>query len=173
MDAMINNKNMFHVLLKEMKEKGIDDIFSVGFIDKENGIYQFYPIYDSLFIQVLSYYIKLTNDPITLRFVIGIVDRIDFQFEIEDDMFYSISSIEDQVLDDIWAAGNNIKEINLFDFDENNYTCLAIEVTLFNGQKIFFDPSYEFGIKIGGDRLKQLWIDNTSDSSDKKVKRII
>ena len=32
--------------------------------------------------------------------------------------------MKEKGIDDIWAAGNNIKEINLFDFDENNYTCL-------------------------------------------------
>ena len=45
-------------------------------------------------------------------------------------------------------------------FGPSGVTCAALELRLQNGQVVFFDPSYHFGIRIGGIEQEATWRKN-------------
>lgn len=70
-------------------------------------------------------------------------------------------SIRDMVLTD--ADGTNqIASITLLgpDFRPESVACATVQLELDNGQVIFFDPSYYFGIRTGGLEQRSIWLDN-------------
>ncbi len=163
-------------MLEELKylfeNSKIEDIYTVGFVDVEGEEYQYYPLYNYLFIELGNKIIRLEANQDNLRLSFKIVDGMDYQFEIDEEMLYAKSSINTIVLDDIWSSSNNVKEVLFYGLDELSNSCLAAEIILLNGQVIFLDPSYEFGINIGGERLKEAWKDNCSGAEKIKLSRI-
>ena len=151
---------MLNQFIQALKNNKITDIILVGFVDNDEGIYEFCPNLNYLYIRTDSRYIKLesVNQFSLLKFCIE--DSLDFGYEVDEDMSKATSSIAEIVLDDAMALGNSIKEIVFYDLDKSQLTCAAMELNLVNGQMIFIDPSFYFGINIGGESQKKIWENN-------------
>ena len=65
------------------------------------------------------------------------------------------------------ANGNDIDNIIFYNLEgQEEIICDAVEMKLVNGQVIFLDPSYYFGINIGGKEQKQLWKINFKENEN-------
>lgn len=65
------------------------------------------------------------------------------------------SSIIEFVLVTSMLVNNTVKEIELQDGTEKN--CAAAKIILENGQIVFVDPSFVYGIGIGGKEQEEYW----------------
>ena len=90
-----------------------------------------------------------------------------YNFEIDEDMMRAKSSVSEIILSDTMANGNDIDNIIFYNLeDQEELLCDAIEIKLVNGQVIFLDPSYYFGINIGGKEQKQMWKINLKETEN-------
>ncbi len=137
----------------------ITDIIICGTVDNDDNIFQFYFDLRVVYVECGSNYLRLesVNQYSMLNF--SVVDYIKFDYEIDEDMHRARSSVKDIVLDNSGAVGNNIHEIVLYDRIERDI-CAAMKIRLENGQEIFIDPSYIFGINIGGEKQHTIWKNN-------------
>lgn len=148
-----------------VKENKIEDIYLTGFVDIEDGIAQFYHDLRFIYFDVNSKYIEFESINQSSKLKIKIVDSIAHNFEIDEDMMMAKSSVSEIILRDTMANGNDIDDITFYNLEEQEeLICDAMEIKLVNGQVIFLDPSFYFGINIGGNEQKQMWKCNLKDN---------
>lgn len=146
-----------------LKEKVITDIISVGFVDIENDIAQFYSNPQWLYFEFDDYYIEFESIEQFSKLKIQFLDSINYSYEIDKDMVKAKSSIIDLVLISSMVSGNNINEIcfvNINSEEDEFIVCDALKLILSNGQIIFLDPSFLFGIAIGKEDQEEFWKNN-------------
>lgn len=152
-------------LKKILKNNIIEDIYLIGFVDIENGIAQFYHDLRFVYFEINSQYIEFECINNFSKLKIKIVDSIKQNYEIDDDMIRAKSSINEIILSDTMANGNDIDNIIFYNIEEkDDIICDALQIELVNGQVIFLDPTYYFGINIGGIEQKQAWYDNIDNN---------
>lgn len=156
---------MIEYLKRIVKDNNIEDIYLTGFIDVENGIAQFYQDLRFIYFEINSKYVEFESINQFSKLRIKIVDSIAYDFEIDEDMMIAKSSISQIILNDTMAEGNHIVDIIFYNLEEQEeLICDALEIELANGQVIFLDPSFYFGINIGGKEQKQMWKNNLKDA---------
>jgi len=156
---------MIEYLKKVVKNNNIEDIYLTGFVDVENGIAQFCHDLRFMYFEINNKYIEFEVVEQFSKLKIRIVDSIEYNFEIDKDVIKAKSSVSEIVLNDTMSAGNNISTIIFYNLVEECLICDAIEIELTNGQIIFLDPSFYFGINIGGKEQKQLWKENLKENA--------
>ena len=149
---------MIRDIKKIVKDNNIEDIYLTGFVDIEDGIAQFYHDLRFIYFEINSKYIEFESINQFSRLKVKIVDSVEHNFEIDEDMIKAKSSVSEIILNDTMANGNDIDNIVFYNLEEQEeLICDAIEINLVNGQVIFLDPSYYFGINVGGKEQKQMW----------------
>ncbi len=149
---------MLEKLIRIVKDKNIDDIYLTGFVDIEDGIAQFYHDLRFVYLELDDKYLRFESIEQFSRLRISIVNTINFDYEVDEDMIRAKSSVSEVILNDTMAIGNDIGEITFYNLEQKiELICDAIELKLVNGQVIFLDPSYYFGINIGGKEQKEKW----------------
>lgn len=162
---------MIEDLKRTLKDNNIEDIYLTGFVDIENGIAQFYHDLRFIYFELNSRYIEFESVNQYSKLRIKIVDSVSYNYEIDEDMIRGKSSVSEVILSDTMAKGNSIDNIIFYNLEEQEeLICDAIEINLVNGQVIFLDPSYYFGINIGGKEQEQKWKINLQENA--KVKEI-
>lgn len=158
---------MIEDLKKLTKGHNIEDIYLTGFIDIDDGIAQFCHDLRFVYFEINSKYIKFESINQFSKLKLKIVDSIEYDFEIDEDMIRAKSSVSEIVLNDTMANGNDIDNIIFYNLEgQEEIICDAVEIKLVNGQVIFLDPSYYFGINIGGKEQKQLWKINFKENEN-------
>lgn len=142
----------------DIRNKEIDDIYLVGFVDIEEGMAQFCHDLRYVYIEIGERYIELESIEQFSKIRIGIVDSLQYHFEIDEDMMKAHSSISELVLNDTMSIGNKIQNVLFYNLNDN--ICDALEICLENGQILFFDPTFYFGINIGGIEQRKIWEEN-------------
>jgi len=162
-------EKMIEYLKRIVKDNNIEDIYLTGFVDIEDGIAQFYHDLRFIYFEVNSKYIEFESINQFSKLRLKIVDSVEYNFEIDEDMMKAKSSVSEIILSDTMANGNNINSIifyNLEEREEEELICDAVEIKLVNGQVIFLDPSYYFGINIGGKEQKEMWKINLKETEN-------
>ncbi|OOM74732.1 hypothetical protein [Clostridium sp. BL-8] len=158
---------MIEYFKRIVKNNDIEDIYLTGFVDIEDGVAQFYHDLRFMYFEVNSKYIEFESINQFSKLRIKIVDSVGHNFEIDEDMMKGKSSVSEIILRDTMANGNDINNITFYNLEEQEeeLICDAMEIKLVNEQVIFLDPSYYFGINIGGDEQKQIWKFNLKDNA--------
>lgn len=158
---------MIEYFKRIVKNNDIEDIYLTGFVDIEDGVAQFYHDLRFMYFEVNSKYIEFESINQFSKLRIKIVDSVGHNFEIDEDMMKGKSSVSEIILRDTMANGNNINNITFYNLEEQEeeLICDAMEIKLVNEQVIFLDPSYYFGINIGGNEQKQIWKFNLKDNA--------
>jgi hypothetical protein len=158
---------MIENLKKVVKNNDIEDIYLTGFIDIEDGIAQFYPDLRFIYFEINSKFIEFESINQYSKLKIKIVNSVNHNFEIDEDMMKGKSSIREIILTQDGAIGNCINIIKFYNLEEKEeeLICDAIEIKLENKQVIFLDPSFYFGINIGGAEKKEVWKDNLNEKN--------
>ena len=144
-------------LKKLAQNHNIDEIYLTGFMDIEDGEAEFYPDFRCIYFEINSGYIEFESVCNFSKLRLRIVDFVQYKFEVDEDMMPAKSKVGDMILRDSMANGNDINEIIFYNLDESDeLICDAAEIRLVNGQVLFLDPSYYWGINLGGaDGLEQ------------------
>ena len=155
-----------------LKNNTIVDILQVGLIDIEDGIAEFIPVHTYLFIEFEKGMLKLQSIEQYSKLRLQYVDALQFEFDIDEDMIPAKMSVAELVLTDTMAA-NSIKCVDIYGAREtaDDLICDALSFHLTCGQEVFFDPTYIFGINIGGERQKMAWLNNFPNSPSNKIQK--
>jgi len=61
--------------------------------------------------------------------------------------------------------------IRLWNMDvrDGELVCGAMQLDLANGQQIFIDPTYHFGMRVGGSEQRAIWLENQTSSPAERI----
>jgi hypothetical protein len=140
---------------------GVSDILVPGFVDQDEQPVRFRSLPHVVYFECGSVYMKMEIISTTGLMRITISDKLDMPIGIEEDMTAAVTSLREQCLDDV-DSENGLDSIRFWGLleEENGLRCAAAQLDLVSGQQIFVDPSYHFGIRIGGPRQKEIWREN-------------
>lgn len=165
---MINNFLKLH-------DKNISDIIKVGFIDIEDGYAQMSFANKYLFIEFDSFLLKFTSIEQYSQLQVEIVSDVTFDIELDDDLIPARASVATIVLTDD-MGDNKINSIELFNCSnktDQNIQCDAMSIYLESGQELFIDPTYYFGLNIGGKEQKEKWFVNLPGDRNNVISELI
>ncbi|ASJ52796.1 hypothetical protein BP422_04040 [Brevibacillus formosus] len=159
---------MLEELVEIFKSESIQDIYLLGFVDIEDGVADFCPDMRYYYFKVGEKYIEFESINQYSKLSVKIVDSIRYQFEIDEDMLPCKTSVSQIILTDSMSAKNTVKNlvINGMESNDNNQiVCNSLQLNLDNGQELFIDPSFYYGINIGGAEQRKFWIENLPDGT--------
>ena len=157
---------MIEYLKRILKDSNIEDIYLTGGVDIENGIAEFYHDLRCIYFEINSKYIEFESIDQFSKLRVKVVDSVTNDYEMDEDMTKAKTSISQIILNDTMSEGNYIVNIVFYNLEEQEeLICGALEMELANGQVIFLDPSFYFGINVGGKKQKQMWRDNLEDNT--------
>lgn len=165
---------MINKLLK-LENQNISDIIKIGFVDIEDGVAHMSFADKYLFIEFDEFFLKLTSVGQYSQLQIEITSKISFDIELDEDLIPAQASIATVVLIDDMADNriNSLEIYNCINQQNQNILCDAISIYLISGQELFIDPTYYFGLNIGGKEQREKWLTNLSVDSTKVTSEII
>jgi len=167
---------MLDELLKISNISKIEDIYVFGYSDNDNGILKFNSDLRLIYFVMDSFYIRFESIENYSRLEVSIQKKLayPFEYELESELTMTISSLKDLLLLDSMSNSNKISKLTFFNPDDDNcLICDALEITLMNNQLIFFDPSYYFGISVGGLEQKKCWTKNIENIKKITKKEVV
>ncbi len=135
-------------MLSTIIGKKITDIYTVGFIYLEEGQNEFTPDLRWMYFEFEDILIEFESFKQYSRLKMEKVLDVRYRFECDEDMIKVKSSVKELVLVSSILADNIVKDIEFQDGTEKN--CAAVKIVLENGQIIFIDPGFPYGIGVGG-----------------------
>lgn len=147
-------------LESRLRGAGVSDVLLPGFVDDEVQPHRFRALPQAIYFECDSSLLKFEAIATTGTMRLSLVDNVSTSVDLDDDLVPAIASLREQVLDD--ADGSNLLlELRLWNLaeDEDGLRCAAAQLQLANGQQIFVDPTYHFGIRVGGARQRDIWSD--------------
>ena len=141
-------------MLSAIIGKKLTDIYTVGFIYLEEKP-EFTPDLRWMYFEFEDILIEFESFEQYSRLRIKKVLDVRYCFEYDEDMIKVKSSVREFVLISSLLANNIVKGIELIDGTEEN--CAAAKIVLENGQTIFIDPSFPYGIGVGGKEQEEYW----------------
>ena len=148
---------------------GIGDVLIAGFVDRnDDGRVEFCPTYNAYFFECGAMLLKFGAVPYTGRMRISRVDAV--RDELDPDLEPAWASIGTAVLDNS-IGPTPLRALRLWGVDDNleMVECDAAQFDLANGQTIFLDPTYHFGIRLGGARQYAIWLENLPGDKPKSI----
>lgn len=144
----------------------MEDVLVQGFVCEEKGGLEYHPMLRTMFLKVGARLIKLESTEQYSVLEISEVQAVTPSFEVDPDTKFCFSSVCELLLVDP-MGDNRIEcietygtrkagEIDRFD---------ALGIRLHGGQYLFFDPTFIFGIKVGGARQRENWLRNIINAS--------
>jgi len=142
-------------MLSTIIGKKLTDIYTIGFIYLDEGQNEFTPDLRWMYFEFEDILVEFESFEQYSRLRMEKVLDVRYQFEYDDDMIKVKSSVKELVLVSSILANNIVKDIELKDGTEKN--CAAAKIVLENGQIIFVDPSFPYGIGVGGKEQEEYW----------------
>lgn len=142
-------------MLSKIIGKKLTDIYTVGFVYLEQGQNEFTPDLRWLYFEFEDILVEFESFEQYSRLKIEEVADVRYLFEFDEDMIKIRSSIKDLILVSSILADNIVKSVELKDGTEKN--CAAAKILLENGEIIFIDPSFPYGIGVGGKEQEEYW----------------
>ncbi len=146
--------------VSDFSGRRITDILLVGFVDIEDGTAQFYPDYRWIYLELDGSELIEFSAGSDGRLSVQTVNEARFLFAVDEDMHKAKMSAIETVLVSSYLAGSEISEAELGNAEEAE-GCLRCDFARFilkNGQRLFLDPSFHYGIGIGGEAQEKYWM---------------
>jgi hypothetical protein len=140
---------------------GIDDVLVAGFVDTSERPLRFYALYRAVFLELGGELLKFSVLGDTGRMQISRTNDLSFG-DLDEDLERASTSLRQVVLDDP-DGSNRLQRLHLWSLGNgpDGIECSAARIDLANGQKIFLDPTYHFGIRLGGASQQTVWMENS------------
>ncbi len=151
---------MLENLEARLRGKALTDVVLTGFVDQDDVPARFHSVLHFLYLELDTLLLEMATLGDSGRMRLTFVD-IPRSVATEEDMLPAVTSIRQLVLRDT-ESDNRIARLRLWDASEvdGELVCAAARLDLANGQSIFIDPSYYFGIVLGGREQQELWEKN-------------
>lgn len=164
---------MKSIFFDAIKQENISDILLCGVVDIEDGIAEFIPIMEYMYFKFDTKIIKFESVEQYSKLKIEYVNKLTYKFE-DEDMYPANSSIGEIVLTDTMAK-NTVRLVEIYGGEQidNELICYAVSFHLYSEQEIFIDPSFHYGIGIGGEHQKNAWFNNYPNSESYTVPKSI
>ncbi|MCK6592077.1 MAG: hypothetical protein L6Q76_31375, partial [Polyangiaceae bacterium] len=148
----------------------LKDIIVAGFVENNDRPIRFHALWRTVYFECSGILLRLDAIGDSGRMRLALVDSVFFDAELDDDMLPASSSIRLQVLRDP-DGSNALLAIHIWNMVESSdeFQCAAARLDLLNGQRIFIDPSYYFGIRLGGHEQEEVWEANWFESRREEV----
>lgn len=172
---------MLNSFFRKFSQATVEDIIQLGVvdIDREESFVDFIPIGRSIYIDFGQEYIHLTvedkmNEPTKLglsyEHTISETLLVDY-ISHENDIYPAKESIAEIILTDT-LLDNSIDYLCVYggELVQGKCICDAFSIRLNCGQLLFFDPSFHYGINIGGTNQRENWILNHSLESNNELR---
>ncbi|KOP68479.1 hypothetical protein AMS62_26985 [Bacillus sp. FJAT-18019] len=166
---------MLEELEKIVRRSSVHDIYLVGFVDIEDGFAEFCPDLRYYYFELGGQFIEFESIDQYSRLSVKVVDSIRYQFEIDEDMIPCKTSVSQMILTDSMSAKNTVKSIIIYGMEmgiKEQLICDSLQISLNNGQVLFLDPSFYFGINIGGEEQRQFWMENITNHAKPIEKKL-
>ena len=146
-------------MTKKILGKKLIDIYLVGFVDIENGVAEFYPDYRWIYFEFENLIIEFEATIENGHLKILEVDELRYMFDMDEDMYKAKSSIAETILVSSFLQNNIVEKVEFGNMIEKDgfIQCDFAEIHLKNNQVIFLDPTFHYGIGIGGKEQKEYW----------------
>ena len=144
-----------------LRGTSLDDILLPGFIDQEAAPVRLRAMLQTVYLECGSSLVELAAIGTTGTMRVSLSERIRHTFELEEGMIAAVTSIRQQILNDA-DGSNEVGAIRLWGVNDRNgdLHCAAMLIELANEQQIFVDPTYHFGIRLGGSEQRTSWLEN-------------
>lgn len=154
-------------LRNALQGSALNDVLLIGFVDQSVLPLRFHTMLQTIYFDFGSILLELQAVDTTGTMRVSFVSAVRHNFELEEGMVAAVTSVREQVLRD--ADGPNLlASVQLWRVNtvDGELRCSAAQFELANGQHIFVDPTYHFGIRMGGEEQKQLWQANWRECAD-------
>ncbi len=144
----------------------LTDIYAVGFLDRDESLSRLWAQFRLVYFEFGKQLVEMRCIEDTGTIALVWVDTISDVPDLDDDMEPCVMSLREVLLTDP-DFKNEVVDLRLWgaSFDCCSVICSAIEFELDSGQVLFVDPTYHFGMKIGGADQRQRWFDEWPASS--------
>ncbi|MCX5743100.1 MAG: hypothetical protein NT062_11470 [Proteobacteria bacterium] len=141
-----------------------------GFVDPTERPLRFHAMYRSVFLECGGTLLSFGVLADTGRMQIASIRSVHVVVELDDDLQPASTSIRETVLEDP-DGSNRIRTIQLWDTEggPDGIECAAARLDLENGQIVFIDPTYHFGIRIGGIHQQDSWLNNSTQREHDRI----
>ena len=152
--------------LRGLCDGRLEDFLLQGFTDEEKGGLRFYPMLGALFLKVDGRLIRMQSTEQYSVVELSEVEAVAPTFEVDPGTRFCISSADQLLLLDP-MADNRIECVEVYgrrnagEVEQMD----AIGLRLYSGQYLFFDPSFLFGMNVGGERQRECWLRNVVNAS--------
>ena len=148
----------------------ITDVLLTGFLDESESPVRFCALLQAVYFELGCSLLQIATIGDSARASLQIVSVPQGSTDLDDDMVPAVASIRHQILQDP-DSSNAIRSVRLWNVQQEagQVSCSATCMELCNGQNIFVDPSNYFGIRIGGNELKEIWVANSADADAPQV----
>jgi len=146
------------------------DMFIPGFLDQDETPVRFCALRTTLYIESGDSLIELRAVGTTGTMALTWASSVGTSSDLDEDMLAAATSIRQQILND--ADGRNeLSAIRLWNMDvrDGELVCGAMQLDLANGQQIFIDPTYHFGMRVGGSEQRAIWLENQTSSPAERI----
>jgi hypothetical protein len=137
----------------------LDDIQLVGFVDGDETPCTFYAQLRLLYLEVGGdiWELRCVEDTGTMR--MRQASNVSGDPDQDGDLRPATMSVRELILDDP-DGSNRIEAVRLWNptFGVVSADCWAAQFDLENGQVLFIDPSYHFGIRLGRSEQRDRWL---------------
>lgn len=148
--------------IEELKDRllgsSLTDIQLTGFIDQDETPPRFRPNLQFVYLTCGSALLEFAAIGTTGTMRTSFVDGLTGGFGAEDGMVPAATSLRELVFMDPQGT-HSVVELCLWSATETNdgLQCSAARLGLANDQQLFIDPTYHFGIRLGGPEQEKLW----------------
>ena|SRR5215208_6439421 len=148
-------------LVTTLKGTALSDILIPGFLDQEETPVRFRALPDAVYLDCEGTLIELQTVRTTGTMRIALAEAVRAHPDLEEEMPPAVASLGQQLLNDT-ENSHPLTAIRLWNVrgSEADLTCEALQLDLANGQQVFIDPTYHFGIRIGGTEQREIWREN-------------
>lgn len=146
------------------------DVLIAGYVGQtDDGRVEFCPTYYAYFFECGAVLLTFRAVPYAGRMRISRGDVV-IRDDLDPDLKPAWASIGTTVLENS-IGPTPLRALHLWGVDETTegVECDAAQFDLANGQTIFLDPTYIFGIRLGGDRQYAIWLENLRSGEPKCI----
>jgi hypothetical protein len=145
-------------LEKRLFGASLEDVLLVGFIDSTEQPPRFRTLLEVVYFDIGGGLLKFRTVGGTGTMAVTLATTLENDFELDDDMVFSATSVRPQVLRET-EGENGLTALRLWhvEMEAGELRCWSAQIDLANGQQIFIDPYYYFGIRLGGAEQREFW----------------
>ncbi len=145
----------------------LDDVLVPGFIYDDEDPVHFHAVLTAAYFDFGGVLIEARAVVSEGTLIVARVAQVQHRFKLDEDMRPAIVSIHEMVIQDpdgdcavtalrFWNVGS----------EDGNVSCAALEIDLASGQELFIDPTFHFGLRIGGSEQRRVWRCNWPGAKD-------